>query len=279
MAPASATRSPRTRAAFAARQLGHVGVALLRHHARARRVGVVHADEAELLRRPQHDLLGQPREVQRGREAGRQELDREVAVDTASIELSNDAGEPSAAAVASGSSPSVEPASAPAPSAETSARAPAPSSVRVARERECVRQQVMAERHRLRALQMGVPRHERPGVLLRARGQRVDERRVRRASVADASFVHRRRSVTARSFRLRPACTRAPSSPEALGQHALHRDVHVLVVVRERERAVGRSAPQRGDLGSQPVGVGVSQQSRAAQRVDMRRRDREVVRE
>src|SRR3712207_8306964 len=46
-----------------AQQLGGVGVLLLRHDRRAARPGVRQLDEAELLRRPHHELGAEPREV------------------------------------------------------------------------------------------------------------------------------------------------------------------------------------------------------------------------
>ena len=48
---------------LAARELGDVGVLLLRHDRRTGRVGVVEGDEAELPRVPEDDLLGQARQV------------------------------------------------------------------------------------------------------------------------------------------------------------------------------------------------------------------------
>ena len=50
-------------ARLAARELGDVGVLLLRHDRRARRVAVVERDEAELAGVPEDDLLGEAREV------------------------------------------------------------------------------------------------------------------------------------------------------------------------------------------------------------------------
>ena len=46
-----------------ARQFGDVGVLLLGQHRAARGVGIVELEEPELLGRPQHDLLTQPRQV------------------------------------------------------------------------------------------------------------------------------------------------------------------------------------------------------------------------
>ena len=48
---------------LAARELGDVGVLLLRHDARPGRVAVVERHEAELAGVPDDDVLGEPREV------------------------------------------------------------------------------------------------------------------------------------------------------------------------------------------------------------------------
>ncbi len=67
-------------AALAARQLGDVGVALLRHDRRARAVAVGEVDEAEVLAHPEHDLLGQPRDMHHADAGAGAEFEREVAV-------------------------------------------------------------------------------------------------------------------------------------------------------------------------------------------------------
>jgi hypothetical protein len=60
--------------------LGHVRVPLLRHDRRARAVAVRQVDEAEVLAHPQHDLLGQARDVHHADRGEGRELEREVAV-------------------------------------------------------------------------------------------------------------------------------------------------------------------------------------------------------
>ncbi len=67
-------------AGLAAGQLGDVGVLLLRHDRRPGRPGVVEARPAELGRRPEHDLLPQPGEVDAEQRGGEAELRGEVAV-------------------------------------------------------------------------------------------------------------------------------------------------------------------------------------------------------
>ena len=109
-------------------------------------------------RRPQHDLLAEPREVHLTQRRDEQRLGDEVAV-RHRVERVVEARGRTRASVAtlSGSSGRLEPASAPAPSGDTSARAKrvAPP-VDVARERPEVREEVMGEQHRLGALQMRV---------------------------------------------------------------------------------------------------------------------------
>ena len=61
-------------------QLGRVGVALLRHDRGAGAEGVGQVDEAERLARPEDQLLGEAREVERALGRGHQIIEREVAV-------------------------------------------------------------------------------------------------------------------------------------------------------------------------------------------------------
>ena len=65
---------------FAARQLGDVGILLLRHQAGAGGVGIADADETELGRGPEDKVLGQAREMHREQRAGGVIFDDEVAV-------------------------------------------------------------------------------------------------------------------------------------------------------------------------------------------------------
>ena len=61
-------------------QFGRIGVLLLRHDRGAGREGVREADEAELRRRPDDDLLGKPRQVHGADCRNRQEFQRKIAV-------------------------------------------------------------------------------------------------------------------------------------------------------------------------------------------------------
>ena len=95
---------------------------------------LVDADEPELLRGPQHDLLGQSRDVERSQGTPTGTRRQKSRADTASIELSKTRR-------TGGRQPlrTVEPegrAGQRAPSADTSARAPAPSRRSTSRQRE-----------------------------------------------------------------------------------------------------------------------------------------------
>ncbi len=67
-------------AGLAPRQLGDVGILLLRQHRRARRVGVVEPYEPELIARPQHDLLADAGEVYGQQRESEERLGDEVAI-------------------------------------------------------------------------------------------------------------------------------------------------------------------------------------------------------
>ena len=60
-------------------QLGDIGILLLRHDARPGGVGIIESNETELLGRPEHDLLGDPGDVNSGHRADKGELRGEVA--------------------------------------------------------------------------------------------------------------------------------------------------------------------------------------------------------
>ena len=107
---------------LAAGELGDVRVLLLRHDARPRGVGVVQAHEAELLGRPEDDLLGEPGDVD-ARASPRRRRTRRRRRARPCRRSSSRPGRrsPSSAATAAGSRPSDEPASAPEPYGETAA--------------------------------------------------------------------------------------------------------------------------------------------------------------
>ena len=147
-----------SRPGLAARQLGDVGVLLLRQHRRPGRERVGELHEAELLARPQHDLLADAREVHLGERGGEQRLRHEVAVrdrvervlepvreaervgDVVGIERQARAGERAGPQ-----------------RRHIGARDDALPAFDVAAERPQVREQMMREEHRLGPLEVGVP--------------------------------------------------------------------------------------------------------------------------
>ena len=71
---------PHHAAGLAARQLGHVGVFLLRHDGAAGGEAVGDFDKAEVLAHPQDQLLTQPADVHHAHAGGGGEFNRKVAV-------------------------------------------------------------------------------------------------------------------------------------------------------------------------------------------------------
>ena len=118
----------------------------------------------------------------------------------------------------------------------------APADIRqpleVPRQHRVVRHQVMAERHRLRDLQVREARHDRVAVLVRQVEQRVaqrqDQLRVNR-SIAPRS--HSRTSVATWSLRERRRVQSLAGVTDALGEPALDVEVHVLEIERPFEAA------------------------------------------
>ena len=158
----SPVRLPIEPAGLAARELGDVGVLLLRHDARAGRVAVVEGHEAELAGVPEDDLLGEAREVDADHRRDEGELghdiarrravervlggpgEAELARDELRVESERRAGERSAAV-----------------GRDRRARRPVAQPLEVAHERPRVRLQVVGEQDRLRVLQVRAPGHDR----------------------------------------------------------------------------------------------------------------------
>ena len=188
-----ADRPPR----LAAHELGHVGVLLLRHQARAGRVGVGQLDEAELGastrgRAPRRVARGGPSQIAAAARSLEGDVAGATAVHAVARRVARSRGR---AAVARGPRGSVEPASAPAPRGQRSIRARAASAkrARVAPEHLDVGQPVMGEAHRLCALQVGVAGQDRVDVLgARVRvSTRADSRIPRLVASAGVAQVER----------------------------------------------------------------------------------------
>ena len=155
-------------------QLGRIRIALLRHDRTAGGEGVRQPDEPPRRRAPDHDLLGEARQMHRRDRRGAQELQREVAVRHGieriggrpvetqrlrrhrAVDRERGAGQRRAAQRAF-----VQPAAA----------IGEPAAVAV--QHLDIGQQMMAERHRLRGLQMGEAGHRIGGMRRGAIGQRA----------------------------------------------------------------------------------------------------------
>ena len=200
---------------LAARELGDVGVLLLREHRRAGRVRVGKLDEPELLGRPEHDLLADAREVRLRERRDEQRLGDEVAVGhrvervlerTRETELGCDVGRVERQAR------SRQRAGAERRHRRAIERV-APT-VDVAAERPEVREEMVREHHRLRALHVRVARAGRCRPRLRPGARSTSCSAVMRSTCSrPARRRNSRRSSATWSLRLRPVCSLAPAGP------------------------------------------------------------------
>ena len=135
--------------------------------------------------------------------------------ETASSEFAAGRAKPSAFAVMSRSRSNEVPASAAAPSGDSLRRAArVGKAAAVARRHFHVSQQMVAEGHRLRGLQMRQPRHHRAGMLQRlASPARADRPASAASSASMQSRIHSRKSVATWSLRERAVCRRPEASP------------------------------------------------------------------
>ena len=154
-------------AGLAARQLGHVGVLLLRHDRRAGAEAVGELDEAEVLAHPEHQLLAEARDVHHAQAGRGGELDREVAVADRVDAVAADLGH----AERLGHHLAVERVAGAGERGGAERQAIGAGvdlghALGVAREHLDVGQQVMRERHRLGHLQVGEAGQDGLGVLV-----------------------------------------------------------------------------------------------------------------
>ena len=204
-------------AGLAAHQLRHVRVLLLRHDRGAGAEAVREVDEAEARAHPQDQLLATgatgasstsaaaaANSIAKSRSRHRVER---VVRDAVEAEFARDHVRGRSGRWCRRARP--RPAA-----ARLTRRRQSASRAAVALEHLVIGEQVMAEGHRLRDLQVGEARHDRLGVALRQREQRLLERDpAARAIASIASRSHRRTSVATWSLRERAVCSRLPASP------------------------------------------------------------------
>ena len=232
-------------------------------------------------RRPQHDLLAEARQVHLGERGDEQRLGHEVAVGHRVERVVERTARSRARS--------------------RSRRDRAAGSIRRARRRRAatrrrarrqsrqrstsrakrpeVREEVVREQHRLRALQVRVAR---AGTRRRRSSARRSSTSGARDARGDCRVPSRRRnrrsSVATWSLRLRPVCSFAPALPGELGDPPLDRGVDVLVGRHELERARRRARPRPRRARSMTTArsSSVSRPTRGEHR-DVRARARDVV--
>ena len=245
-------------ARLAARELGEVGVLLLRHDGGAGGVGVVHCDEAELVARPVHELLAQARQVHLRHRAGVEQVEEEVAVAHRVHGVLGDARE----AQLLGHHGAVERVGGAgqggtAQGAYVGRVIGVAQAAGVAREHPVIGQHMVAEEHRLGLLHVGVARHDHAELALGALKQHLahlaDLGVQLAAQAARDEAVVEGHLVVAGAARVKASAGRA----DALGQRLLHRHVDVLVVDVEVEVAGGDVGPHLVQAGADGVGVGL----------------------
>ena len=220
-------------------QLGHVGVLLLWQHRRAGREGVVEYDEAELVGRPEDDLLAEPREVDAEERQAKEGLGDEVPVGHDIDRVLEPGGEPEVG----GDAVRVERQRRPGQRACAQRRHVGPipgieQPIHVPRERPAVGQQVVGQQHRLRLLEVRVARQVRLADIVGAGRQRrlqaADETRQFGQLPPDPEPKVGGDLVVATPPRVEPGAGVAGQ----LGDPPLDRRVDVLVGRDEGERAV-----------------------------------------
>ena len=264
---------------LAAHQLRHVRVLLLRHHRAAGREGVGQLDEAELLGRPQHELLGKAGEMHGRDRRGGQELDRRVAVRDRVHAVGRDARE---AELARDEAPiEGEACARQRAGAErqlVGARAAVAEARPVARQHLVIGEQVVREEDRLRALEVRVAGEERVAMAAGERGERalhsgqggVDG--VALGAQPEAQ-VERHLIVPA------PAGVELPADgADELGEPPLDRHVDVLVGGQEAEAAGVELAAHAREPALEARALAPGEEPRAHQRAHVRHAAGDVVR-
>ena len=223
-------------ARLAAHELGDVGVQLLRHHRRARRGVLRQAREAELGRRPEHELLADPREVGEARPRPRR---GSRARSRGRRRRRGSSAAAARAAAAAASSRRARPRRA---GSSEAASAAAAKRAQVALEHLHPGEQVVPDRDRLGALEVRVARasaSRRP-----PRRDRARHAQARRARPAPRRRRRRRRAGT----RPRPGrCGSGPRGSSARRRRAAARSRSGRP--RPRERLLWAA----GDLGETPL--------------------------
>ena len=217
-----------------AHQFGGVGIALLRHHRGAGGELIGKLDQADERRRPDHDLLGQPRQMYRGDGRGGQRLHDEIAVGDGVERIRHrpvEAERLGAHVAVERKRSAGQRAGAERRLVEPFARVGEPPAV--ARGHLDIGKQVMAEGHRLRGLQMRETRHHRAGVFERLLDQsllQTGKRAIERVDgVAHPQPEIGRHLVVTRARGVQPPRRR----PDQRGEPRL--DVHVDVFQRPLE--------------------------------------------
>ena len=256
-------QAPDRSAGLAACELGDIGVQLLRHHRRAGGGVLAEPGEAELRRRPEHELLTDPGEVDEADGRRVEVVEREVAVGDRVERVAELVRGRRQRQGRAGERTGAE-------RARLRRRGSRCETGQIALEHLDPRQQVVPDRDWLSPLQVGVARHRRLGLGLGAvekpagkpgdRGPRLAGR------IGHVEPERRRHLVVARPARV--------DLPADLSEQALDRGVDVLVL--------GLDPAARGDLREPRLRLGqlaVVEQPGGVQAAGVHRRRLAVVRQ
>ena len=266
------------RPGLAAGELGHVGVLLLRQHRAAGGVGVVERAEAELLGRPQHDLLPHARQVHAQQREIEERLGHEVAIGHRIEGVLEAAVEPELRGDVVGIERQRRPGQrAGAERRDVEAVDGGDEPVDVAGQRPAVRQQVVGQQHRLRPLHVRVAGQVDVGGLPGPLGQRVLERHDLLGHAderAAAPQAQRRGHLVVAAP---PGVQLGPDVAHQLGDAPFDGGVDVLVTGGEDELARGELLLHDVEGLHQGGHLAVGEDARLAQALDVRPRAGQVV--